>query len=118
MRRLSATLALPCMLFTAAEANAQTSSAAVVGPVQPAVQAAPRPPLRDRAAPISELPANDRPAGLIGAVPVADNALIGVGRFSIGEIARFRTNTETERNPADVRRRDSRIAGLGLRLRF
>ena len=117
MRRLYAALGLPFMLFPAAQANAQADPAPVVGPVQPAQQPAARPPVRDRAPALREQPDDSR-AGLIAAAPVGEDAVIGLGRFSVGEIARLPTNTEFQRNPADIRRRNNRIAGLGFSLRF
>ena len=119
VRRLSAALVLPCMLFPAAEAIAQTSPTPIVGPVQAAPPPAPNPPLRDRfpAPALRDYPQASR-GGLIAAVPVGEEAVIGVGRFSVGEIARPRTNTEFERNPTDIRRRQNGIAGMGFSLRF
>ena len=119
MRRLSAALALPCMLFPAAEAIAQTSPAPIVGSVLAVPQPTTNPPMRDRfpAPALRDYPDAPR-GGLIAAVPVGDDAVIGVGRFSVGEIARPRTNTEFERNPTDIRRRRSGIAGMGFSLRF
>ncbi|HYJ52602.1 MAG TPA: hypothetical protein VEW04_05465 [Allosphingosinicella sp.] len=56
--------------------------------------------------------------GLIGAVSLDDRTVIGVGRFSVLEVARPRTHTEPERRPADVRRRDQGIAAVGISYSF
>jgi hypothetical protein len=58
------------------------------------------------------------PRGLIGAVDLADRLQLGVGRFSVPELARPRNHTEPERRPADVRRRDQGIAAVGISYSF
>jgi hypothetical protein len=58
------------------------------------------------------------PNGLIGVVSLDDRTLIGVGRFNVVELARPRTNTETVRRPADVRRRHQGIAAVGISYSF
>ncbi len=56
--------------------------------------------------------------GMMRVVPVAGNLELGIGRFSVQEIARPRTHVESDRNPTDIRLREGRIAGVGLRIRF
>ncbi|HEV2865181.1 MAG TPA: hypothetical protein VGX37_01580 [Allosphingosinicella sp.] len=61
-----------------------------------------------------------RPAAseMVGAVPLAENVELGIGRFSVLEIARPRTHVETDRSPTDIRLRDRGIAGMGVKLSF
>ena len=56
--------------------------------------------------------------GLIAAVPVNRNLHVGIGRFRVSEIARARTHTESDRNPAGMGPRQRSIAGVGFSLRF
>jgi hypothetical protein len=65
-----------------------------------------------------EWPGEPRRNGLIAAYPIDDNVQIGVGRFSVAEIARPRTNIEAERHPMAVRPKEGRIAAIGLSLSF
>ena len=58
------------------------------------------------------------PVRMIGVMPLADNLEFGIGRYSVGEIARPRTHMEADRHPTDVRRRGRGIAGIGLKLSF
>jgi hypothetical protein len=58
------------------------------------------------------------PRGLIGAVDLAERLRLGVGRFSVPELARPRNHTEPERRPADLRRRDQGIAAVGISYSF
>ncbi|TMJ18762.1 MAG: hypothetical protein E6G92_02665 [Alphaproteobacteria bacterium] len=58
------------------------------------------------------------PRGLIGTVDLAERLRLGVGRFSVPELARPRNHTEPERRPADVRRRDQGIAAVGISYSF
>ena len=56
--------------------------------------------------------------GLIAAMPVSENVIFGVGRFSVTEIARPATHVEPAHRAADIRRRDRGIAAVGVSLRF
>ena len=121
LRRLPAALTASCILITAAPAFAQTIGASHVGPVDP-----PRTNLTFRPnAPQFRMPEGDlrvvgepQRNGLIASVPVNRNFEIGVGRFRVSEIARPRTHTENDRNPASMNPRQRSIAGVGFSLRF
>ncbi|MFN3943321.1 MAG: hypothetical protein ACK4K7_00160 [Allosphingosinicella sp.] len=56
--------------------------------------------------------------GLVASVEVEDGVTIGLGRFSVTEIARPRSNVESLGRAADIRQRDRNIAAVGLQLRF
>lgn len=58
------------------------------------------------------------PNGLIGAVNLTDQMQVGVGRFSVPEIARPVFHTEAQPRPADVRRRQQGIAAVGISFSF
>lgn len=71
------------------------------------------------------MPAGDlRQAGaprrnsLIATMPLSEDLTLGVGRFSVVEIARPATHVEPAHRAADVRRRDRGIAAVGINLRF
>jgi hypothetical protein len=70
----------------------------------------PRATLRQAADPI--------PAGMVAAMPLNDRLTMGVGRFSVLEEPRVRTNTEPAHRAAEVRRRESGIAAVGISLNF
>ncbi len=103
-----------------AAASAQSRNISLVSPVG----------LEARAAPISnlpnfQLPAGDlrevgvtRKSGLIAAFPIRRGLQIGVGRFNVSEIARPRTHVETDRQPMAVQSRDRGIAAVGVNVRF
>ncbi|MGZ8312565.1 MAG: hypothetical protein ACXWUR_10910 [Allosphingosinicella sp.] len=121
VRRPSAAITVSLALLGAAPAAAQTSGAALVGPldngrhdtlftVRPMEFRAPEGDLR--------APAEPRRNGLIAAFPVHTNIEIGVGRFQVPQIARPRTHVEAERQPASVRPRDRGIAAVGVSFRF
>ena len=101
LRRLTAALAVSCALCATAIAQ---PARAPPNPNDPRL----RPELR-------EPPRGER---LIALVPMGTDAAIGLGRFSIAEPPRPRTNIEPERNPADVGRDRRNIGGLGLRIIF
>ena len=121
LRRPAAALTVSLVLITAAPAVAQTSGAALVGPIDQRL-----PPVFSRShAPDFRMPEGDlrrvgapQRNGLIAAVPVNSNLQIGIGRFRIGEIARPLNNTETDRQGTAVRPRDRAMAGIGFSLRF
>lgn len=58
------------------------------------------------------------PGGIVGALPLAPNMQLSVGRFTIAEPARPRTHTEPHHRLTDVRGRDRGIAAIGLSLNF
>lgn len=116
MCRPLAALAAMFVLATALEAQARSRPAAADPPA--AVEPEPSPPRHaDKfAAAVPEPPAAPV-ARMVGAVQVG-NAEIGVGRFNVGEIARPRTHTETDRDPLGFNRRGRSIAGMGFSFRF
>jgi hypothetical protein len=120
LRRLCAALTVSFALFTA-PAGAQPNGAALVGPRE----LAPAEPQPRRLLPNFGMPEGDlrrtgepRRNGLIGALDVGDGVTIGIGRFTVPEIARPRSHMESERQPAGVRTRDRGIAALGISVRF
>ena len=117
-RRLRPAPVIACALLAASPAAAQTSGAALIGPVEPPSTTAPR--LPEFRAPEGDLrdPGSPRRNGLIAAWRINDNLQIGIGRYTVPEIARPRTHIESERNPTAVRSRDSRVAAVGFSLRF
>jgi len=117
--RLCAALAIPLVLPAAAEA--QTSRSALVAPVEAGLIIMPAPSgLPDFRVPSGDLRAPPGPVrnGLIGTIPLRRDLRIAVGRFAVPELAGPRTNIESERRSADVRRRDRGIAAVGLSFRF
>jgi len=70
----------------------------------------PRATMRQAATPI--------PAGMVAAMPLNDRLIMGVGRFTVLEESRVRTNTEPAYRAAEVRRRESGIAAVGISLNF
>jgi hypothetical protein len=50
--------------------------------------------------------------GLVVAMRVGDGMQLGVGRFSILDLARSRTNMEREPRPTDIERRERSIAAV------
>ena len=120
-RRPVAALTLLCTLLVAAPAAGQISGAALVGPLEHS------PPVAVSRAriPTFRMPEGDlrevgvpRRNGLIAAIAVNDRLDVGLGRFSVPEIARPRTNIEADRQPTAVRPRDRGIAAVGFSLRF
>ena len=79
-----------------------------------------RPRSREFRAPQGDLrlPNEPRRNGLIAAYPIDENVQIGIGRFSVPEIARPRTHMERDRQPTGVRPRDRGIAAVGISQRF
>jgi hypothetical protein len=121
MRSLAACsiLLLPAM---AGEAAAQSAAFSLVARGGPGIVAAPRTPSLPHFG-MSRLDwreaAGEAPrGGLIATVPLAPDLQVALGRFTVVELARPRTHTETERRPADVRRRDNGIAAVGISYRF
>ena len=103
------------LLVLGSQAEAQRSSRPVAPPPLSASAAA------DRADADSRLFAAAAEAvrsRMIGVMPIADNIEFGIGRYTVGEIARPRTHMEADRHPTDVRRRGRGIAGVGLKLSF
>ena len=67
------------------------------------------------------IPAGDpRPApiDLVATMRVGDGMQLGVGRFSILDPARSRTNMEREPRPTDLRHRERSIAAVRLSFSF
>ena len=121
LRRPVAALTLSLAFLAAVPAGAQTSGAALLRPMEPRPPAAAnRNALPDFTVPEGDLrQAGDiRRNGLIAAYRLGPNVQIGVGRFSVPELARPRTNMERERNPTAVRPRDRGIAAVGFSLSF
>jgi len=118
LRRPWPALAVPLTLLTAAPAAAQHSPAALVAPPGRSADAALR--LPDFTPPAGDLRRAGEPRrnGLIAAWRVSDDVQIGIGRFSVPEIARPRTHMESDRAPTSVRSRDRGIAAVGFSLRF
>jgi hypothetical protein len=107
--------------MTALPAAAQTTGAPLVGPTdQASIRPAPRSHALDFRVPEGDLRQAGEPRsnGLIASVPVNRNLDIGIGRFRVSEIARPRTYTESDRNPAGMGPRQRSIAGFGFSLRF
>lgn len=79
-----------------------------------------RPNLPDFRMPVGDLREAGAPRrnGLIAAMPLDERVTIGVGRFSVTEIARPPTHVEPAQRAAEVRRRDRGIAAVGVSLRF
>lgn len=117
-RRFRPAPAIACALLAAAPAAAQTSGAALVGPLERLPAAAPR--LPNFQPPEGDLrePGAPRRNGLIASWRIDEDLQIGIGRFTVPEIARPRTHMESERNPTAVRSRDRGIAAVGFSLRF
>jgi hypothetical protein len=112
MRRLAAALAASCALCT-------TAGAQPPGNQDPRLPAATRhQPEAGRTADAAvRAERSRRPEGMFELNDGGDVA-IGIGRFSILEPARPRSNMEAERDPTNVRRRERGIGGLGLRISF
>lgn len=120
-RAPGAALALSLGLMTAAPAAAQQSSAALLRPLETVPQfSAPTANLPNFRTPEGDLRQAGavRRNGLIATYRVGPNLQIGVGRFSVPEIARPRTNMEGDRSPTAVRPRDRGIAAIGFSLSF
>ena len=119
-RRLGVFITAFAGLAAAGPAAAQASAAALVRGQEPRAQMAPSERTLRFIAPDGDLrlPGEPRRSGLIAAFPVRENVEIGIGRFAVPEIARPRTNLETERNPSSVRLRDRGIAAIGVSFRF
>ncbi len=118
-RLLFAALAVPCLCAAAETAIGQDRSA--YGPTDPAK----RPPIAQPAEPDHNSPRlpvledqqRARPTDMIESWQVGDRAVLGLGRFQVGEIARART--KTERVQGDLMARENRaVAGAGLRIRL
>lgn len=56
--------------------------------------------------------------GLIGSVDLGQGLQLGIGRFSVPELARPSLHTERVTRPADVRHRDQGIAAVGFSYSF
>lgn len=89
--------------------------AADPAPWLPARQAPP-PSFRMPRLDLSEAPGPSR-NGLIAALPVRENVTLGIGRFR-SSAARPRNHVEAEPRPSDMRRRERRIAAVGVSIRF
>ena len=118
-RRFRPAPVIACVLLAAVPAAAQTSGAALVGPLERPAIAFDRRPI-DFRPPDGDLrdPGSPPRNGLIAAWRINEDLEIGIGRFAVPEIARPRTHMESERNPTAVRPRDRGIAAVGFSLRF
>ena len=63
-------------------------------------------------------PPGGEPGRMLALVPMGEDAVIGLGRFSIVAPPRPRSHVERERDPTDIRRRERGIGGFGLRVVF
>ncbi|WP_114953809.1 hypothetical protein [Sphingosinicella terrae] len=121
MRHLRVALPLSLALLAAMPAAAQHSGFALVEGSEPRTVASPRSGSRLQfRSPEGDLrlPPPSRRNGLIAAFPIDHNVEIGIGRFSVADHARMRTNMESERHPTAVRPRDRGIAAVGVSFRF
>jgi len=81
-------------------------------------------PAAERRTPPDWIPAGDLrgglPAriGLVAVMSVGDGMQLGIGRFSMLDPARSRTNMEREPRPTDIERRERSIAAVRLSLSF
>lgn len=119
-RTLCAALALSLGLTAAAPAAAQHSAASLVGPLEGPSTGAVVTNLPDFRAPQGDIrPAGEvRRNGLIAGYRIGRNLHVGIGRFSVPEIARPRSHVENDRAPTAVRMRDRGIAAVGFSLSF
>lgn len=120
VRRPLAALLAPLVLAAAASAEAEENppqAAPALMEVHAAERAAAR---RDgeRAARFRTQDSALGPDGMLAAVEVGDGLRIGVGRFTVPELARPRTWMERDRDTTDVRPRERGIAAFGVRLPF
>jgi hypothetical protein len=97
-----------CVASCVAWAPASAAPPPASGPAAEAPP--PRVPYRPAPAPF--------PGGIVGALPLAPNMQLSIGRFTIAGPARPRTHTEPAHRLADVRRGDRGIAAIGVSLRF
>ena len=88
-------------------------------------QGLPRAPAPERRAPPDWISAGDlrgapRPArnDLTASTSVGDGMELGVGRFSVRDLARSRTNMESEPRPTDLRHRERSITAVRLSFSF
>jgi hypothetical protein len=118
VRRPQPAIAL-LLSLVAAPAIAQNASAPV-GPVDhSAPGASPGTSSEPLGAQLDLRPGGEpRRNGLIAAYRVRENISLGVGRFSVPEIARPRTHMESDRSPTAIRPREGRIAAIGVSLSF
>ena len=100
---IAACCALGTFAASAAEAHSKRSK-------PPADEPRIDPNLRD--------PSAGRSGAMVPLLPLGEDAAIGVGRFSVPEPPRPRTNLERERAPSDLARERQGIGGLGLRMNF
>lgn len=120
-RSFCAVLPSSVLLLGAVPAAAQHSGFALVEASGPQAESVPPPATRLQfRSPEGDLrfPPPVRRNGLIAAMAIDANVEIGIGRFTVAEIARPRTNLEAERHPTTVRPRDRGIAAIGVSFRF
>ena len=91
------------------------ATAAAAQPIAPQPDRQPR--AEQPRMPVWRAPAGPLREGRLG-LPVAGNLQLGVGRFSVQELARLRTHTEPISRSMTVPRRNLGIAAIGLSLRF
>jgi hypothetical protein len=81
-------------------------------------------PAAERRTPPDWIPAGDLRGGppartdLISTMSVGDGLQLGVGRFSMLDLARPRTNVEREPRPTNIGRRERSIAAVRLSFGF
>lgn len=78
-------------------------------------------PAAERRTPPDWIPAGDlhpAPIDLVAAMNVGDGMQLGIGRFSMLDLARSRTNMEREPRPTNMARRERSIAAVRLSFSF
>jgi hypothetical protein len=116
---ICAAAALPCLCALALPADAQQRRAARARPAAVTFDLGQLPAPRQRPVERYELreePAPAQPAGLLQSWEVGD-AIVGVGRYTVGAWPRPRTNTERLR-PESTTGDTRNIAGAGMSVRF
>lgn len=72
----------------------------------------------DRYAYVSEVGRTDVRQGVVGSLPIADNASVGVGLYRVTRYSRGEPSFRSLRPMEDVDGRHQRIAAVGMSLRF
>lgn len=118
-RRLAAAMAIPCLFVLANPADAQNRRAIRAAP--PAAFDLRQMPAGEadeslRLRPLEE-PAQPAGSGFLESWNVESNAVVGIGRFRIGDLPRRRSNMERVRENL-MDRENRAIAGAGVRISF
>ena len=116
VRRTAAALLAPFVLMAGGKAEAQSSPAPDRSATSIVLNAVPDADLAVREERARDLgPGGD---GLIRSWSLEGSAVLGVGRFTVAELARPRTYVEDDDAPTSVRSRDQGIAAVGLKIPF